>query len=141
MKVSLREHIEALLREKDLRYEQRYEAQQEANRNAFLAAKEAREIKDRADKEALELAREIQKYKDEKANNLRDQIGAERGLYPTKDDLKAAVEKLEISIAPVLTQMAMQRGKSSGLDKGWAILISVIGLAATVIGIFAFISK
>lgn len=133
--------MEALHRERDLRYQQRHEAQQEAIKNAFLAAKEALAIKDRADRDALELAREIQKYKDEKANNLRDQIGAERGLYATKDDLKAAVEKLEVSIAPVLTQITLQQGKSSGLDKGGAILISAVGLAATVIGIIAFLSK
>src|SRR5687768_7752671 len=133
--------MEALQRERDLRYEQRHEAQQEAIKNAFLAAKEALAIKDRADRDALELAREIQKYKDEKANNLRDQIGTERGLYPTRQELKAAVEKIEVAIAPVLTQIALQQGKSSGLDKGWAILISAISLVATVVGIIAYLSK
>lgn len=53
-------------------------------------------IKETADLAALELAREIQTYKDEKANELREQIGSERGLYATKADLMAAIEKVEV---------------------------------------------
>lgn len=38
---------------------------------AFAAAEVARAVKERGDRDALVLAREIQTYKDEKANNLR----------------------------------------------------------------------
>src|SRR6186997_467936 len=64
----------------------------------FDAQKEALTIKDSERQEALRLAREIQTYKDEKANELREQINRERILYATKDDLKAAVEKFEVAI-------------------------------------------
>lgn len=101
----------------------------------FAAQKEALAIKDAGDREALKLAREIQTYKDEKANELREQINRERGLYATKDDLKGAVEKLEVALSPVLTYVASQQGRSTGMDKSWAILISVIVAAASVFGI------
>jgi hypothetical protein len=58
----------------------------------------ALKIKEEADKAALGLAREIQTYKDEKANELREQINSERGLYATKGDLQAAVEKIEAGL-------------------------------------------
>jgi hypothetical protein len=101
----------------------------------FAAQKEALGIKDMGDKEALRLAREIQTYKDEKANELREQINRERVFYASKDDLKAAVEKLEATIGPLATQMSLQLGRSSGLDKGWAILIGAVGLIGTLFGI------
>lgn len=49
----------------------------------------ALQIKETGDREALRLAREIQTYKDEKANELREQINSERNLYPTKSQLYA----------------------------------------------------
>lgn len=60
-----------------------------------VADQRALQIKEEADVRALELAREIQTYKDEKANELRSQIESERGLYATKDDVIAAIEKVE----------------------------------------------
>jgi len=135
--VPLREHLAALDAEKELRYQQRYEAQQLATAAAFAAAKEALSIKDEADRKALNLAREIQTYKDEQANRLREQINGERGLYATKDDLKASVEKLEVSVTPMISYIASQQGRSSGLDKGWAILIGAVTLAAAIFGMVA----
>jgi hypothetical protein len=116
--VSLKKYLELRID-----YEARLAAQ------TFAAGREALAIKDRGDRDALELARTIQTYKDEKANMLREQIGSERGIYATKDDLKAVVEKFDVALAPVLTYVASQQGRSSGLDKGWAILISAIGVA------------
>ena len=139
--VSLLYHLEALAREKELRYQQRFESQQEQTKAAFAAAEVARAVKERGDHDALVLAREIQSYKDEKANNLRDQITGERGLYASKDDLKAAVEKIEVTLAPILTFIALQQGRSSGLDKGWAILIGAAVMIATILGIITFFAK
>lgn len=73
MFVSTRKHLEAL---------------READQRALA-------IKEQADEKALSLAREIQTYKDEKANELRSQIERERGEMATKDDLAGAVEKVE----------------------------------------------
>jgi hypothetical protein len=139
--VPLLYHLEALSREREMRYQQRYEAQQAAMTAAFAAAEVARAVKERGDRDALLLAREIQTYKDEKANNLREQIGGERGMYATKGDLKAATEKLDVALAPVLTYISSQQGRSSGLDKGWAIIIGAAGLVATIIAALAFLSK
>ncbi len=81
--VPLREHL-AALREADQRFER------ERDRRYLEVAREqarALQIKETADLTALDLARQIQTYKDEKANELREQINSERNLYPTKSQL------------------------------------------------------
>jgi hypothetical protein len=59
-----------------------------------IEKEKALKIKETADLAALGLAREIQTYKDEKANQLREQIGSERNLYVTKEGLDSAIAKL-----------------------------------------------
>jgi len=74
----------------------------------------ALKIKETADLAALGLAREIQTYKDEKANELREQISAERGLYVTNTELHGQIEKLEETIKPLATFVTAQQGRSAG---------------------------
>lgn len=71
-------------------------------------------IKEAADFAALQLAREIQTYKDEKANELREQISSERGFYASKDDLSNVAEKLEATIKPISEFMTSQQGRYGG---------------------------
>jgi len=95
-------------------------------------------IKETADLAALGLAREIQTYKDEKANELREQINSERGLYATKDDLTAAIEKLEETIKPLASYITGQQGRSAGGLETRTLMLALIGfvavIAAAVIG-------
>lgn len=87
------------------------------------ARAEALKIKEAGDAKALELAREIQDYKDEKANELREQISSERGIYATKDEIKPLT-------AFVLTQQ--------GSSKVWAVVLGVLsaGAVSALVAIF-----
>jgi hypothetical protein len=87
---TLKEHHEIIDRlkaqldaERDRRYKEVAEEREKAAK-----------IKERGDETALLLAREIQTYKDEKANDLRSQIDRERGTYATQSDIKMLTEKL-----------------------------------------------
>jgi len=104
-----------------------------------LEREKALKIKEEADKAALGLAREIQTYKDEKANELREQINSERGLYATKDDVVAATEKLEATIKPLLDFMAGQAGaRGASVDTRsvvFAVIAAVVGLAGLIYAI------
>ncbi len=83
-----------------------------------IEREKALKIKEEADKAALGLAREIQTYKDEKANELREQISSERGSYATKADLAAMARELQATITTSKTN--------------WVAVISVIyGIIAT----------
>jgi len=83
---------------------------------------EALRIKNEGDQEALRLAREIQTYKDEKANELRSQIESERGSYATKNDLGA------------LTRELRAERRSGGLDAR-QLLFAVIAAVGVLWGI------
>jgi len=73
----------------------------------------ALKIKETADLAALQLARDIQIYKDEKANELREQISSERGLYVTKNELAGAIDKVEAIIAPITAFVTSQQGRQA----------------------------
>jgi hypothetical protein len=96
-----------------------------------IEKEKALKIKETADLAALSLARDIQIYKDEKANELREQINRERGHYASQGDVRAATEKLEATIAPLVNYVNQQQGKGAG--------ISTIG--ALIIGVFVIISS
>jgi len=93
----------------------------------------ALKIKETADLAALQLAREIQTYKDEKANELREQINSERGLYATKEDLSNTVREIEAAIKPLNEYVSSQVGRSGGMNTlyGWG--IAGVGLAISAI--------
>jgi len=92
----------------------------------------ALKIKETADLAALSLARDIQIYKDEKANELRTQIERERGSYATQIELRAAVERMEVVIKPLGDFVARSQGRASGLDKGWAYLVAAAALGLSI---------
>lgn len=80
-----------------------------------------------------------QAYKDEKANELREQLGQQRNEYASKSDLASALDTINATLKPIIQFVASQQGsRQGGLDQrnllGWAVAI-----IATVIGIwFAF---
>ena len=122
-------HVEAL-RAADERFHA------ERDRRYFevsLEREKALKIKETADLMALSLAREIQTYKDEKANELRSQIERERGLYITQGQLAAALDKIEATMKPLVSFAATSQGKGIGLNAGWGYLLGVVGLISLLI--------
>ena len=95
----------------------------------------ALKIKETADLAALQLAREIQTYKDEKANELREQINRERGLYVTKDELISATRELTAIIAPLTQYVSLQQGRASTFKDSGGFIVGAVGVIAAVIAI------
>ncbi len=116
-------HYQELLRKAD---DRRYA-------EVSIEKEKALKIKDEADKVALGLARDIQKYKDEKANELREQINRERNLYVSND-------KLESTVKPLLDYMNAQAGKSAGYSSVWTYLTGGIALILALMWIFILLS-
>jgi hypothetical protein len=120
--------------------EEKFQGERDRRYAEVKASEEkALKVKEQADRDALDLARQIQAYKDEKANELREQIGSERGLYATKGDLTAAVDKLEAQLGPVLTYMAGTQGASSGMAANRNALMSIVALVVGLITIGTFV--
>lgn len=132
--IPLFDHLMAL-RAMDVRL-----AEERDRRYAEVASEreKALKIKETADLAALELAREIQTYKDEKANNLRTQIERERGSYATQSDLRSVEDKLVALIKPISEFVNTSAGRSGGLNQGWVVLVAVIPIA---IALWALLGK
>lgn len=81
-----------------------------------VADQRALQIKDRADETALELARTIQTYKDEKANLYREQLTSERGNYATHNELQNLSDKTELLLKPLVNFVAEHHGSSNVTD-------------------------
>ncbi len=140
--VPLRDHLEALraadallAAERDRRYAE-----------VKAAEEKALQVKEKADRDALDLARQGQTYRDEQGNKLREQINSERGLYATKDDLANAVREMQAAIKPLAEYVASTSGRTGGaaesrterrLDTGQVIqaLLVLIAVAAVVVAI------
>jgi len=114
--------LEVWLEERDRRYT-------EVN----VEKEKALKIKETADLAALSLAREIQTYKDEKANELREQINNERGLYATKDDLQNAIREVSTSLRPLAEYVSSQTGRRSGMGALYAWMLGIAGLIVSVV--------
>jgi len=133
--VSLREYVET-----HFSWSRRFDEERDRRYTEVgIEREKALRIKEEADRAALSLAREIQTYKDEKANELREQISSERGLYVSQSELKSAIAEITATLKPVVDYVASQQGAhQGGLDQrnliGWAVAI-----VATIVGIyFAF---
>lgn len=138
--VPLAEHLAAIEIWRD-----RYEAERDRRYTEVnVERSRALSIKEVADLTALQLAREIQTYKDEKANELREQINSERGLYATKDDVIVAVEKMEAAMQPLasyITSLQVARAQhlenSGNIKSLTTIVISAAGLILAMLGFIA----
>lgn len=82
--------------------------------------KEARRIKEQGDEKALNLAREIDSYKDQQQ----------------KSDLAAVLSEIKTAIKPLADYVAAQQGRSGGLDAGWKYLLGALGAVATLITLY-----
>jgi len=144
--VSLREHLEALVSAEQRRQDERDRRYAEV----ALEREKALKIKETADLAALQLAREIQTYKDEKANELREQINSERGLYATQHDVRQVEEKVSALIKPIVEYVAAQQGRTHGagearterrLDMGQVISILVLAVAVVAVVVTLALSR
>jgi hypothetical protein len=98
-----------------------------------IEREKALKIKETADLAALGLARDIQVYKDEKANELRSQIERERGTYVQQSDLAAAVSKFDVQLKPALDYVTSQQGRADSRSDGRATLDSTTKVVGTVL--------
>jgi hypothetical protein len=114
--VPLKEHVETILRLNDKFDQERDRRYAEVN----IEREKALKIKEEADRRALELAREIQAFRDEKANGLLELVKSERGGYATNKDIE-----------PLKAYIAGQTGRGLGMNSlaGWAIALVMAGIA------------
>lgn len=126
--VPLYEHLQAL---EEIRV--KFEEERDRRYTEIAIEREkALKIKDLADRDAMQLARDIQTYKDERDNRLREQINQERVGYATKSDLTSLAKELQATVKPLVEFVARSRGGSAVYGQ----LAIGAGLIMTAIALF-----
>lgn len=146
LSVPLGVHLETLLgderrfqAERDRRYAEVAAERDRRLSEVAVEREKALKIKETADLAALQLAREIQTYKDEKANELREQINSERGNYLSRDEYtsqhQALTDKLETSIKPLADFVTAQQGRQQGIQLSVGALLGSVTLVGIITGL------
>lgn len=124
---TLRKHVLTLLRQKDLRDEQRFQAQNQAINAALLAAKEAAARAETANDRRFDSVNEFRAALDDKT---RSQVSSDR--------FESVVDAFNARLRELAARVDKTEGKSTGLNAGWSILVAAVLLAIAVI---SFVSK
>jgi len=127
------------MREEDRRFQiERDRRYAEVN----VEKEKALKIKETADLAALELARESQKYKEERYDTTSERSLGERGQFVTRSDLATVVENLNKALKPLTEFMTAQKGAEKGTNDSANKLYANVAAITAVIGvIFLVISK
>lgn len=129
----LNDTIHRLTIERDRRYTEVNEERDRRYKEVAEEREKALKIKEQADRDALELDRQIRAYKDEKANELREQLSHERLGYASKGDLVASVQRIEEIIKPMSIYITQQQGRSSGFGALWGWVVGAVGMVSAVL--------
>lgn len=147
--VSLRDYFFALrtaderLRQADQRFQEerdRRYAEVDIEREKALA------IKEKADEAARVLVAANQAYRDEKGNELREQISQERGNYLTRteyivqhkaleDAVKTLGDSIQAQLRPIMEYIAGQQGSQQGTRSAWSSLNGTVTIILTMVGL------
>jgi hypothetical protein len=118
------------------RSEEKFQAERDRRLTEVAVEREkALKIKETADLAALQLAREIQVYKDEKANELRSQIERERGNYAATSDLGGLRRELTTMFQPAIDYVIAEQARGEEVTDTGKLIIGVFAVVLTLMSI------
>lgn len=123
--ITLREHFAAMLGEADLRYQQRFDAQNTALDAARVAAKEGVTTALIAAEKAVTKAEVATENRLTLLNELRSGVA-------TKEQMDALAER----VSDIKERLDRLEGRTTGLSDSAKVLISVVGLVIAMFGLY-----
>lgn len=130
-RVKVLDHLLALLAEKDLRDQQRFDGQQQALTAALLAADTAVRAAQAAAEKAVAKAEAATEKRFESVNEFRQTLTDQAASFPSRVELQALADR----VADLATRLDKTEGRSTGLNAGWGYVLGAAGLIAAVITI------
>jgi len=160
--------IKTMLDERNIRYDQRFEAQQEALAAALLAQKEAVLTAMTAAEKAVAKAEMATDKRFEAVNEFRAQLADQAATLMSRIEYSSAhtniiqqIDSLNVRVSAAVTKVEADsihkaqgerlndlasrldriEGASTGLNKSWGVTAAVIGFGLTIIGILIIVFK
>lgn len=134
--VSGLDHIRALLREMDLRYQQRFDAQSRALEAALLAAEKAVGTALTAAEKAVNKAEAAAERRFEAVNEFRQQLNDYQTTLLPRNEYDSAHKSLAEKISDLSSRLDKTEGTTKGGQQMWGYLVGVAGLAVAVFTLF-----
>lgn len=133
----LKQHFDALLRARDLRFDQRFTAQQEAIHAALLAAKEA-----------VSKAESATERRFDAVNEFRAQLADQASTFARQDNLSQALEGRDKLITALtervreleLARSGMTGGQARVMDQR-AVIAGWVGAATLIIAVIVIVAN
>lgn len=110
--ITLKEHLEALLRESDKRYDQRFAAQESATQ-----------------------------YAQEKSNEFRGSLEDVGKNQMPRTEAEAAYRSISEKVDALQARIDRTEGRGGGLQAGWGYLVGAMGLIATIVMLFVTLRR
>jgi hypothetical protein len=130
--VPLREHLLALMAEKDIRDQQRFDAQGQELTAALLAADRAVQTAMIAAEKAVAKAETANEKRFESVNEFRKTLSDQTASFPSRVELSALADR----VTDLGTRMDKAEGHTSGLSDGTKLLIQVVSVVLAAIGLY-----
>ena len=130
--------IRDLIAAADLRYEQRFRAQETAMGAAFAAQEKAIAAALAAVKEATERFAAAFESRMANTNEWRQSVDDKDRLFMPRKEAEAISEALKEKIDTLTLSFREQRSNSSGVSAGWAMAVGVVGLIGIIVSIVSF---
>ncbi len=130
-RVSLRDHLLALMAEKDLRDLQRFDAQQQALTAALLAADTAVRAAQAAAEKAVAKAEAATEKRFESVNEFRQTLSDQTASFPSRVELQALADR----VADLATRLDKAEGRNRGVSASVAMMLGAGGLVLTLLGV------
>jgi hypothetical protein len=135
--VELREHFESLLREMDLRYQQRFDAQQKALEAALLAQEKAVQTAMIAAEKAVAKAEVAAEKRFDSTNEFREQLRDQAATLMPRSEAESRLGALAEKIDDLKALAYVVQGRSTGRTDIWGYLVGGAGLIAAIVVIAA----
>jgi len=140
--VSVLDYVRALLHEKDLRDQQRFEAQSKAVDTAMLAQTTAMQAALQAAEKAVDRAMTAAEKAVTKAeaatekrfegvNEFRQALSDQTATFPSRVELQALAERLN----DLQTRMERAEGAKGGVSSSVAMMFAAVGVILTIVGV------
>jgi len=134
--VSGLDHIRALLREMDLRYQQRFDAQSRALEAALLAAEKAVGTALTAAEKAVNKAETAAEKRFESVNEFRQQLNDYQSTLLPRTEYEARHVVLVEKIAELSSRVDKTEGTSKGGQQMWGYVAAAIALVVAIAALF-----